>query len=704
MSWKMYLTACFQINNKFFPVLPILMGSVFSNPVLAQAPDGLETIVVTESPTKYNSFDTPASLNIVVPSRKDNVGVNASEVLGVVPGLVVRNRQNYAQDLQISSRGFGARAGFGIRGIRLIADGIPASMPDGQGQAASINLDRAERIEVIRGPMAAIYGNQPGGSIQFFTQEGRGAPNLEVIASTGSYATWKTDVAGHGQNYGIGYLLDVSHFDTKGFRDHSTVHRDQQLAKFTSQPCTDCKLRLIASGFQQQAEDPLGQTWDEVHTSPRSAAFSAFQFNTGKSVYQRQGSLGYEQRFGEQSVLLSTYTGQRNTIQYQAIPISAQLSPNHSGGIIDFDRNYSGLSTRWTSRNSMSGGNLTTTAGLEYEECRDDRRGYANYIGASTGIKGALRRNEIDVVNSVGQYAQTEWQGEDWILSIGIRRSSISFQVEDKFLDNGNDSGQVRYTNTTPTFAALYHLSPSTNLYGSATRGFEAPTFNELFYSGPGGSFSYDLKPATGRHLEVGIKHFLAEQQRMDLALYQINTTNELVVDSSAGGRTSYRNAAQTFRRGLELSIDSHLTYSLQSRVALSIFQATFNQDFYSNGSLIQAGKHLPGIADRNFNMELLWQRPGSGLHAGIEATAQSHVYVENTNQVQAAPGYAVVNLHAGYEKQLGELSLRAFVRINNILNNQYIGSVVVADSSRRYYEASPGRNWVVGLSIKYKI
>ncbi|MEY2633734.1 MAG: hypothetical protein RIR00_2388 [Pseudomonadota bacterium] len=684
--------------------LALLLAAAW--PALSPAAEiTLDTVAVSGSRVEHNTFDLPAALDVVSGNglSRDQAGVNASEALAGVPGIVVLNRQNYAQDLQISSRGYGARSAFGVRGIRLIADGIPASMPDGQGQAASFNLDRAERIEVLRGPLSAIYGNHAGGVIQVFTPDGRGAPSVETGVAAGSYASWKTDFAAQGEAGGIGYLLDASRFDTDGFRYHSSARRDQQLGKFTFQPSADGKLTLTASGFQQKADDPLGQTWAGVQTDPRSVATAANQFNTRKTIDQTQGGLSYEHRFGEHSLLVSAYTGRRSTIQYQSIPVGVQANPRHSGGVIDFDRDYSGLTGRWTGRFNLAGGKLTTTAGVDYEQSRDNRRGYENFVGATLGVKGALRRQETDSVSSFDQYAQAEWQGQDWTFSGGLRHSRIAFKVSDAYLSNGDDSGRVEYSKTTPTIAALYRLSPLTNFYASAARGFEAPTFNELFYSGTGGTFSYALKPATSRHLETGLKHFLSEQHRLDLALYQINTSDELVVDSSTGGRSSFRNVGQTLRRGVELALDSRWTPALQSRVALTVLQATYDQGFTTTaGSTVQAGNRLPGIADRNLYAELLWRHPSNGFHAGIEALARSKVQVEDTNQAQAAPGYAIANLRAGYEKRYGPLTLRAFARLDNVFDRNYIGSVVVGDSNGRYYEAAPGRNWLLGLNARY--
>ncbi len=697
--------------------LSLLIAAAFPCLAVAQAAVTLDSVVVTGSRVQHNSFDLPAAVDVVGAERigADQAKVNASEALAAVPGITANNRQNYAQDLQISSRGFGARSAFGVRGIRLVADGIPASMPDGQGQAATFNLDRAERIEVMRGPMSSVYGNHAGGVIQMFTADGKGRPSVEGGFTAGSYGSWKGDVSAQGEVGSLGYVLDASRFITDGYRDHSSAERNQQMAKLTWRPDEDSRLMFVANGFSQKAEDPLGLTWSKYREDPRSVEAAALLYNTRKSIDHQQGGLSYERRFGDHELQLAAYTGQRSVVQYQSIPRSVQLitpatKPNdpkrkHSGGVIDFDRSFSGASGRWISRFDVAGGKLTTTFGLEYERSLDDRKGYENYTSATNlGVKGRLRRDEEDRVSSFDQYAQAEWQGERWVFTGGLRHSKVNFKVDDNYIatGNGDDSGEVSYEKTTPMLAALYRLTPAANLYVSLARGFETPTLNELFYSGANGTFSYDLKPATSTHLETGIKAFVGNDSRLDVALFQIRTEDELVVASSSGGRTSYVNAGQTMRRGLEAALDSRWAGNFTSRISYTGLDARYSEDFTSSSGTVEAGKRLPGVAAHTLFADLAWRHPTSGFHAAVEGVARAKVYVEDSNTQQAAPSYGIVNLRAGIERQYGALNLRGFARLDNIFDRQYVGSVVVGDSNGRYYESAPGRNWLLGLSARY--
>lgn len=682
-----------------------------ADPAQAQA-GPIPVVIVTGSRIEQDSFDFPAAVDIVDVGRigDTQLRVNASEALAAVPGLVVHNRENYAQDLQISSRGFGARSAFGVRGVRLIADGIPASMPDGQGQAATFNLDLAERMEVLRGPFSALYGNHSGGVIQLFTREGSGPPALETTISGGSDGMRKVDVNAQGEAGGIGYLLDASRFDTDGYRHHSAARRDQAYAKLTARPSATSRLTVTASTLtQDDTQDPLGVTWATFQRDPRAGEIDttdtrnpqrtlAERYNTRKSIDHTQAGATFEQRFGEDRLRLTAWAGNRQVIQYQSFSRGFQAPPTHSGGVVDFDRDFYGADLQWLAVRQAWGGKLSTTAGIEYSRSEDDRQGYENFIGNEFGLKGALRRDETNELSNLDPYLQTQWEGGPWVLSAGLRRSSLKVEVSDRFLANGNDSGTVEYSKWTPVVAALYKVTPQLNVYASAARGFETPTLNELFYSAGGTGFNYRLGPATSRNIEVGAKAKFGNNTRVDLALFQVRTDDELVVETSGGGRTSYRNASETLRRGAEISLDSELGAGFSTRVALTLLRATYETGFGS----VAAGSRLPGVPRAHLFGELAWRDQGGRFGAALETVANSKVYPEDSNMEQAAPGYAIFNARVQARQSVGAWRFRQFVRLNNMFDRSYVGSVIVGDANRRYYEAAPGRQWMVGVSAQY--
>ena len=679
----------------------------------------MDTVVVSGSRIAHPSQEVPASIDVVDSARIQDgqIRVNASEALAAVPGLVVQNRQNYAQDLQISSRGFGARSAFGVRGVKLISDGIPASMPDGQGQAATFNLDTAERIEVLRGPFSAIYGNHSGGVIQLFSRDGQNPPSVELNVTGGSYGTSKVDLTAQGQAGGIGYVLDGSRFRTDGFRDHSAATREQAFGKITVKPNADSKLTIVANSLHQgNTQDPLGATWATFARDPRAGEIDttdtqnpkrtlAERYNTRKSIDHQQIGATYEQAFGDDRLHVMVYGGNRDVIQYQAFTKGFQAPASHSGGVVDFQRQFYGIDTNWLHVNQLAGGKLSTTIGIDYGRSSDDRTGYENFIGNSFGVKGKLRRDEQDVVSSLDPYLQMEWQSGPWLLSAGVRYSKMKVEVNDHFLSNGNDSGSLEFSHTTPVLGLLYKLTPNVNVYASAARGFEAPTLNELFYSGKNSGFNFNLKPATSTNLEAGVKARINSNTQVNAAVFQIKTNDELVVDgqNSGNGRTSYINASKTLRQGMEVSLDSNLPYGFTAKVALSSLHAVYDQAFKTtSGTTVREGSRLPGIPSANLFAELAWKDTLDRFGAALESMASNQVYAEDSNSEKPAPGYTVFNARVNAKQNVGNWRFKEFARLNNLFDKTYVGSVIVGDSNKRYYEAAPGRNWLLGVSAQY--
>jgi iron complex outermembrane receptor protein len=685
--------------------------AIGAEPQAGASPEAI--VVVSGSRAEHSSFDLPAAVDVVDAQhiRDAQLRVNVSESLNSVPGLVVQNRQNYAQDLQISSRGFGARSAFGVRGVRLLTDGIPATMPDGQGQAATFNLDMADRIEVLRGPFSALYGNHSGGVIQLFTRDPNGTPEAEISTAAGSDGVRKTDINAQGTAGQVDYLLDASHFETNGYRAHSAATRDQGYAKLVTRPNRDSRLTIVANTLHQpNTEDPLGVTWATFQRDPRACEIDqtdtatphrcySERYNTRKSIDNDQVGLTYEQRFGQDRLHLTVYGGNRQVTQYQSFSKAFQAPPSHSGGVVDFDRNFDGLDLNWQDQRQFADGTLRTTAGIEYGASTDKRKGFENFVGDQFGVKGKLRRDETDDVSTLDPYVQSEWQRGSWVLTGGVRHTHLDVDVRDHYLSNGDDSGSVTYSRATPLLSALYKVEPKLNVYASAARGFETPTLNELFYSGTGGGFNFGLRPATSLHLEVGAKAIIGANTRADAALFQVRTHDELVVNIASGGRTSYRNAARTLRQGLELSVTSDLDEHLGARIAATLLRAVYDQGFGN----VRSGSRLPGVPDANLYGELAWKDGTGRIGAAFETFASGKTYPDDANAARPAPGYAVFNARVQARQECGRWNVKEFVRLNNLFDRTYVGSLIVGDSNQRYYEAAPGRNWIMGVSAQYR-
>jgi iron complex outermembrane receptor protein len=245
----------------------------------------------------------------------------------------------------------------------------------------------------------------------------------------------------------------------------------------------------------------------------------------------------------------------------------------------------------------------------------------------------------------------------------------------------------------------LYRVSPQLNVYASAARGFETPTLNELFYSSAGGGFNFNLAPAHSTHLETGVKTRLGDNTRINAAIFQVRTTDELVVDSSSGGRTSYRNGGKTLRQGAELSLDSSWRHGLSTRLAVTTLRAIYDQGFNN----VLEGSRLPGVPNANLYGELAWKESAGRYGAALEAVTVGKIYVEDSNTDQAAPGYGLLNARVNATPPLRGWRFKQFARLNNLLDKNYVGSVIVGDTNKRYYEAASTRNWLLGASALYQ-
>ncbi len=651
-------------------------------------------------------MEVPASIDRVEAEdiRFARPMINLSESLGRVPGIVVQNRQNYAQDLQITSRGFGARSTFGVRGLRLIVDGIPASFPDGQGQVSHFDLGSAERIEVLRGPFSVMYGNASGGVINIMTE--RGEPGITGDVSLGSFGASRYGLKLGAKVAGGDALVSTSHFHTDGYRQHSSAEREQLNAKFALPLGPSSSLTLVANVFASpDTQDPLGLTRALMNADPRQVTATALTFDTRKSQAQQQLGAAFAHRFSGWTLNAAVYGGHRDVRQYLAIPLATQDATTHSGGVIDLDRDYGGGSLRLTRDGTLLDKPFTLTFGGELERMAERRKGFINQNGGIAGLK----RDEDDTVTATAVYAQGEWRfAERWIALAGLRANRVAFRAEDFFLaaGNGDDSGARRYSAVTPAAGILYRLSPSTSLYANAGRGFETPTFAELAYRTTGTGLNFGLNASRSRHLEAGVKAIVAERLRLNAALFDIATRDEIAIESNAGGRSTFKNAGRTRRGGIELGATASLPLGFEAILAWTRLQAKFLDSFASVAGApavavtVPAGSFLPGVPRSTLYAEVRWRHRPSGFMAALEYQRKSRVWVDDRNS-EAADAYGITNIAVGFTQASGNWRFSEYLRVDNLGDRRYAGSVIVNDANLRFYEPAPGRNAVIGAQAK---
>lgn len=706
-----------SLPNSARLLLPALIGGIHAAGVLA-APPGLTTgaVVVSATRVEQSGFDLPVSIDSLNKEQIQDgqLQINLSESLARIPGIVAQNRQNYAQDLQISSRGFGARSSFGVRGLRIYADGITATMPDGQGQISHIDLGSAARVEVMRGPFSALYGNSSGGVIAVFTEDGAPGARIEPSLGVGSFGTERIAAKLSGDTGTINYVVNGARFRTDGYRDHSAARRETLNAKLKWKPAADTGLTLIANSMEMpDLQDPLGLDRASYDANPRQATAGAYTFNTRKSTSQQQLGLTLERKVSPgDTVSVAIYRGHRDTIQYQAITVGAQTPATHPGGVIDLKRDYWGIDGRWTHRRDLAGGPLTVTGGISYDDLDEARKGFQNFIGAQTGVLGALRRNEDNRIHSFDQYVQAQWEPSPaWLLMAGARHSMVKVSSKDRYVVGANldDSGAVDFAATTPVLGVTWRASPAVNVYASAGKGFETPTMNELSYRAAGSGPNFGLRPARSDNLELGVKALLGQSVQVNAALFAVKTKDELVTLQNTGGRAIFQNVGGTRRNGLEVAATAELGRGFQASLSYSYLKAYYAEAFTTctgtpcavPNTAVAAGNLIPGIPRSTLFGEISWRHPASGFVAVVDARHVAKVFVNDAN-TDAAEAYVVANLRLGFEQASAGWRFKEFLRVDNVGDRKYAGSVIVNDGNARFFEGAPGRNYLLGLSASY--
>jgi len=683
-----------SFNKNIISVAVAAMGVA---PLCAQT---LDSVVVSASRAEQRSFDGPAAIESVDRETIQGAGpqVNLSESLNRVPGLTILNRQNYAQDLQLSIRGFGARSAFGIRGIRLLIDGIPATTPDGQGQGSSVSLTSAERIEVLRGPLALMYGNSAGGVIQAFTREAPEVPEGSLQYYTGSYEMRRSDWQVAGRVGGVGLVADYSTFDTNGFRDHSTTERKQFNSKISFGPDANTRVNLVFNQFDMPlAQDPVGLTAAQLAQDATQAGTSAQSARLRKITSQSQAGTSLTHALdANRSVTARLYYGKRDNLQY--------LPTNWAG----LNRDYYGAGLQYNAQARWGSRPVNWVAGYEYDYSKERRQSG----GVTGGEKsGALTRNEDNSAQNSDAFVQGTVLAADRLsATAGLRASSVRIASEDYFLGNGNGSGDVSYSAANPVLGLTWHTLDTLNLYANYGRGFETPTLVEVAYTGTGApNFNPNINAARSQHYELGAKWAPEPRSRVDFTVYQIDTTDEIVVAVSSGGSTAYKNAPGTRRTGWELAGRTLLSPNWRAILSASAIEAQFSETFVTNNVTVNAGNRLPGIPQHFLFTELLWsaqaldnagRKPGLGTQAGAEVVSAGKLYANDSNSA-SAEGYTTLNLKASQGWPVaGKGSLTAYGRLDNVTDQRYVGSVIVNQAANQFYEPAPGFNWTLGVRL----
>lgn len=643
-----------------------------------------ERIVVTES-TQTSARTTPAGIsNLSHAEQPPGLRIDPAELLAGIAGVQSDSRANYAQDTRITLRGFGARSAFGVRGVLLLLDGIPLSMPDGQAQTSSIFLDEAENVQVIRGPLATLYGNSAGGVIDWRSQM-PDQSRLQIDLLGGQNDTSRGVLQADYVSEQQALRLLGARLRSDGPRPQNRAERDQLALRWYRQ--LDATRQWIVRVDHHDApllQDPGSLTPAAWAADPQQTFAGATRFDTRKAITHQQVSFTLRDEQPELPWHVSFWYGSRDVEQY--LPFTG-AAPESSGAVIDLQRDFYGVDSAINVPVSAS---VQWTVGAQLAEQRDRRFGLVNDFG----VRGALRRDERGIVRNRAAYSLWQWQpAERWQLVLGARYSQLDFQVEDFYINSnsGDDSGDGRNSAWSWNAGVNYQLNAQWQVYLARGRGFEAPTLTELAYSASGSGLNQTLGPAINQQWEAGLR-WQADSSRGHLSVFDIATSNEIVVAASIDGRTIYTNAEQTTRRGIELEQRWQLSDTVDWRMAASYLSAAFSN-----------GLRLPGVARETFYSQVNWHL-GNWLQKPTELSIitdyRGKIAAFDDNSV-FSPSHTLWHLSLSQQWQWQAWQVQPWLKVFNLTDRAYVGSVVVNQGSGRAFEPGVGREWQFGVRIQ---
>jgi iron complex outermembrane receptor protein len=670
------------------------LGTILQFPAPAHPAEpvvDIEPVVVRSTRLETRLEEAPAATSVVPYDRiqpgRQQLGLDES-LIGI-PGVFSLNRYNFAQDLRIAIRGFGARSSFGIRGVRILVDGIPATLPDGQSNVDDIDLGSLDRIEVLRGPAGSLYGASAGGVLSLETESGSGPPFGEGRLATGDYGFRQAQLKTGGDDGRTSYLVNLSGLELDGYREQSATERSLINAKVVHRPGPDRSLTGVFSAVDSPlAEDPGGLTADQVAQDRRQAAPLNQRFQTGEAVRQQRAGVVWDQGLGEgQGLRARGYIVNRDF--NNRLPFSA----------VELERLAGGGGFEYRREDSLGAKAYRLLLGIDLDAQDDERLRREN----DDGELGDTTAEQREQVTSAGLFARYEQSLTDALrLDLGLRYDAVRIRVDDDFLADGDDSGERTFRQPGPSAALLWRVRDNLNAYARIATAFETPTTVELANPDGGGGFNEDLEPQTAINYEIGAKARLG-RTAFELALFRIDVEDQLLPFEipSSPGRFAFENAGESRHEGLEAGATVALAPAWGLALAYTYSNFRFIRFTDADGQSFD-GNRIPGVPRDLFDLALRY-RDDRGLYAALEARYAGEFFADNANTVKIDP-YTVVHLHAGRDFLIGRRwLLGAYAGINNALDELYNDNVRLNATGGRYYEPAPERNAYVGISLGYE-
>ena len=587
--------------------------------------------------------------------------------LARAPGVFAAERGNLAQDTQLSIRGFGARTSFGVRGVRVFVDGIPATMPDGSGSLSHVPLSSVASIELIRGPFSALYGSNSGGVLAFTTRTASGIEPLRIGVQAGSFGERLLRLQTDHLLGDSALRVDASALQRDGWRPQAAADRNLLDLRLDHS-----NMRLTFNALQQSAKDPQGLSRAQWDLAPSSTSAQALSFNTRKTTDQWQLGAGWSGG--------NAWFGQRGVRQWQSIPVNLQAVAGHPGGVIDLARNFVGLDLR--TRGSI--GSATAVVGFAVEGQWDQRKGFENFIGSQLGLTGALRRDENNQALGLDLYAQLRQPlNVSTTLHAGLRVSRLQMRSQDHFLGNGDDSGLRHFNTLSPILGLTHRLGGGWRLYANAGSAQETPTLNELAYGSDGSSgLNSTLQAQHSGQFEIGVRG-----NGLELSAFTARSRDEIIALGSVGGRARFGNVDGIRRAGAELSWQQNINAAWDLHLALTALHARL-----SDGSV------LPGAPAQQAFAALGWQT--AGWRAQLKLQAQSELWADASN---AAPGFGLLSFALQREGRNTSGPWHLRLALDNLFDQRHAASVIVAESNGRFLEPGAPRRLQLGFSQGFR-
>ncbi|MEM7298193.1 MAG: TonB-dependent receptor, partial [Bacteroidota bacterium] len=590
----------------------------------------------------------------------------------------VQNAYNFAQDARISIRGFGATAAFGIRGIKLIVDGIPETTPDGTGQLDNLNLDQVQSLKIIRGSNSSLYGNAAGGAILVNSAFDFARNFVKSSSMFGSYGFYSQSLSGGIKSEKSTLIGHIRYFGYDGFRDHSSF--EQVNARLAARHAFNDRLKatfILEYMNSPEAMDPGGITLEDTEANFRQARDRNVTFDAGEEISQWKAGASLEWEWSSNKKLNSYIFFNQRTFDGRL--------PFENGGIISLKRDYAGIGNSL----DLALGAHDIKIGYDLLSQSDDRRRFANL----EGVQGDLGFDQQESFDNLGIYILDYVEMDQWYLSGGIRHDWNWLKAVDRFTSNGDDSGDINIANLSYQVGLGRNIIPSLQIFANHSTNFETPTLNQLSNRPDNSGGFEDLKSATASTFESGVRWKNSSFQT-EIVGFLTNSKNELV-PYELDNREFFRNAGETQRKGLELAASYRNDWlRLYSSYTYSSFEY---KTFVQNDENLE-GSMLPGIPKHRMSFNLI-ATPIQSLEISVPIDYVGKLWADDQNSVEVED-YLELSCSIRYTTKLKKLTVSPFAGIRNLTNQRYFDNIRINAFGSRYYEPAPERNFYLGITI----